>query len=47
MQVQPLKVLGEELLVLAAVALVGAVAGLLPAMRAYRTNVARNLSPLS
>lgn len=43
--VDPLRVLPEELLLLGLVALVGALAGLLPALKAYRTDVARNLAP--
>ena len=47
MQVQPLRFLADEFKVVCAVTLVGALAGLLPAMKAYRTNVAENLAPLS
>ena len=47
LRIDPLHVLSIEFLILAVVALAGALAGLVPAAKAYRVDVARNLSPLS
>ena len=47
LQLDPLKVLPEEFLMATGVTLAGAVAGLVPAAKAYSVDVARNLSPLS
>ncbi|MFT7619022.1 MAG: putative ABC transport system permease protein [Planctomycetota bacterium] len=41
------RVLSEEILALAVVAVAAAVAGLVPAWKAYRTDVASNLNPIS
>lgn len=43
----PWRILGNELLVLCAVAVLGAISGLIPAWKAYRTDVAAHLAPLS
>ena len=43
----PLRVVPEELILLVVVTLVGGLAGLIPAWKAYRTDVAGNLTPLS
>ncbi len=43
----PWRILPEELLALLAVVIAAALAGLLPAWKAYRTDVARHLAPLS
>ena len=45
--VEPSRFLPIELLLVAAVTVVGALAGLIPALKAYNTDVARNLAPLS
>ncbi len=47
LRLDPTRVLPEELLAAAAVILVSALAGFVPAFKAYRTDVARNLAPLS
>ena len=47
LEVSPFDILPEELGVIAIVTLAGALAGLLPAWKAYRTDVARHLAPLS
>jgi putative ABC transport system permease protein len=41
----PTRLLPEELGLFAVVSVVGALAGLIPAWKAYRTDVARNLAP--
>jgi putative ABC transport system permease protein len=43
----PFQLIWEELAVFAGVFLLSAVAGLLPALKAYLTDVAQNLAPLS
>jgi putative ABC transport system permease protein len=47
LRVGPLPILREEWLVIAAVLVVGALAGLIPALKAYRTEVAKHLAPTS
>jgi putative ABC transport system permease protein len=47
LRIDPMHVLPMEFLMAAIVTVAGAVAGLVPAAKAYRVDVARNLSPLS